>query len=31
MHEFWYEYMKPKYGEKNKAMLHGQRQLYSLH
>lgn len=23
MHEFWYEYMKPKYGEKNKAMLHG--------
>ena len=31
MHEFWYKYMKPKHGEKNKVMLHGYRKLYSLH
>ena len=29
MYEFYYDYLKPKNGEKN--MLHGYRQLYSLH
>ena len=31
MYEFWCDYLKPKYGEKSKIMLHGYRQLYSLH
>ena len=30
MSEFCCDYMKPKFG-KNKFMLHGYRQLYSLH
>ena len=31
MYEFWYDYVKPKYGEKSEIMLHGYRQLHSLH
>ena len=27
MYEFWYDYVKPKYREKNKIMLHAYRQL----
>ena len=23
MHEFWYDYIKPKYGRKSKIVLHG--------
>ena len=31
MFELWYDYVKPKYREKNRIMLHGYRQLYGLH
>ena len=28
MYEFWYDYLKPKYGKKNKTMLYGHGQFY---
>ena len=31
IYEFWYDHMKQKCRKKNKIMLHGYRQLYSLH
>ena len=31
MYEFWYDNVKPKYGEKAKIILHGYRQFYCLH
>ena len=31
IYEFWYNYVKTKYGEKKGIMLHGYRQLYSLY
>ena len=31
MHKFLYDYVKLKYGEKGKIMLHGYRKIYSLH
>ena len=26
MYEFWHDYLKPKYGKKNKIVLYGHRQ-----
>ena len=31
MYEFWYKYVKPKYGEKAKFLLNGYRQFYCIH
>ena len=31
MHEFLYGYVKPKYGEKNKIVLHKYRQFHCIH
>ena len=31
MYEFWYDYMKTKIWRKFKIMLHGYRQLYTIH
>ena len=28
MYEFWYDYIKPKYGDKAKTMLYEYRQLF---
>ena len=28
MYDFWYDYVKPKYGVKCKTLLHGYRQLH---
>ena len=30
MYEFWYDYVKPKYGEKEN-FLHGNRQFHCIH
>ena len=27
MYEFWYDYVKPKYGKKDKTVLYGYRQI----
>ena len=31
MHDFWYDYAKPKYGENNKIMLYGYSQFHCIH
>ena len=31
MHEFWYDFVKPKYEGKAKLMLHGYIKFYNLH
>ena len=31
MHEFWYDFVKPKYEGKAKLMLHGYIKFYTLH
>ena len=31
MYEFWYDYVKPKYGKKNKIVLYGYRQFHCIH
>ena len=31
MFEFWYDYVKPKYGKKNKVVLYGYRQFHCIH
>ena len=31
MYEFWYDYVKQNYGKKCRVMLHGHKQLYSIH
>ena len=31
MHEFWYDYVKPKYGKKIKIMLYRYRQFHCIH
>ena len=31
MYEFWYDYVKPKFGKKNKILLHGYRQFHCIH
>ena len=31
MYEFWYDYVKPKYGKKIKIMLYRYRQFHCIH
>ena len=31
LYKFWYDYVKQKPGKKSKIMLHGYRQLHTLH
>ena len=31
MYEFWYDYMKPKYNDNVKIVLHGHRKLHNEH
>ena len=31
MYEFWYDYVKPKNGNKKKTLLHGYRQFHWIH